>query len=373
MQTFNLTLEDMPHREKKLLNIAKGVHLPKFVGGRNNTQRQIEYDHSIVQMLQPEELARLLCFGRIASINERVAVVQLNPTLREMQINALLTRHGIKDEHELLTKLTHLFTISYCSTCNRISNCLTPTYYDYENSSVPFQRAGVHRTSVVPRVYPPRLFCSNRNSAAFKIAKSSQIESERLCIESQMHSTEEEHAQCQESLVKMAHDGTLASRMRRDSKRVMQQTREVEACGTCPMLSINILGRCVRLKGKWHSLCCYCGNYMEVHCYNRYNGAFCCMHCPTNLTTHTQVTASKPSYNCRLCKRILKHPKTFHSPKDAYGENRDAPPETRMTHWCAPHAKPWMEDALKVLSPSIVMAHLTLGTKPSLSVLESNS
>jgi hypothetical protein len=354
----------------ELLNIANGVHLPKFVGGRNNTQRQIEYDYSIVRLLAPEELARLLCFGRFASINERVPVVQLNPTLREMQIDALLRRHCIKDREELMTKLTHLFTISYCSTCNRISNCLAPTYYDYENSSVPFQRSGVHRTSVVPRVYPPRLFCSNRNSAAFKIARLAQVESERLCIESQMHSTEEEHVNCQESLVKMAHDGTLASRMRRDSKRVMHQTREVEACGSCPMLSINILGRCVRLKGKWHSLCCYCGNYMEIHCYNRYDGALCCMHCPTSVTHDCQKPPSKPTYTCRLCKRTVKHPKSFHSPQDEYGENRHAPIETRVTHWCTTHAKPWMEDALKVLSPCIVMAHLTLGTRPSLSALE---
>lgn len=364
-----------------LLGIAKGIELPKFVGGRNNTQRQIEYDHSIVQLLKPCELAKLLCFGRMASINEKVMVVQLDDALRTMQVNALLRRHRISNEKELVENLTHLCTISYCTTCNRISNCLAPSYYDHESTCVPFQRAGVYRTSVVPRTTPPKLYCSQRKSAAFKEAKRLQVDSERLCVESQIYNNSDEFVECCESLVNMAHDGTLASRMRRDSKRVMQQTREVESCGVCPMLSLNILGRCVRLNGKWHSLCCYCGNHVEVHAHNRYEGAFCCMHCPDSVPSTTVSHLSSPdttrtsssAYQCRLCKKTMRHPRSFSSPHDTFGDNRHTPPHERVTHWCNVHGKPWIGDALAVLPTCIVMAHLSLGTRPSVNSLEQHS
>ena len=355
-----------------------------FVGGRNNTQRQIEYDHLIINTLTPRELGILLCFGLFSYLSESILVANLSSDLKRCQIEALRKRHKITSDEELIDRCAHLHTLVYCLACNRVANCIAPEHVD-QRSSTPFHRIGVFRTGIQPGVHPATFYCSNRNSATYKSAKLYEKTSECLRVEERMQDDDADNPQYLEALHNMAHDGTLASRMRRDSKRVMMQTKHVEACGSNPMTRLQLLGRIVRVNYKWYTICCVCGNMMCVNAHSRFNGVLCCLHCDPKLArdflhTHENTaiidntsssSSSSPGQqqlssdnHCRMCGRSCPKALRLHSPHDTFGSNSQLPPQSRYTTWCSTHQKPWLKDALTSLSSSLILAHLTLNTQP---------
>jgi len=360
----------------KMLGVARPLNVTNFVGGRNNAQRQIDHDYSIVKSLTPQEVAELICFGTIAAIAEKLLVVELGEETRQAHIRAIKNRFELDTEEQVITQMKHLSTINVCTTCERIANCVAPSHIDVESDSTPFQRVGVYRTSVAPTnnsSNPPTFYCSNRCSAAFKHAMASQLKSEEMAIENDMPTEESRFKSCEETIMSMAHDGTLASRMRRDSKRAMRQSRVVKPCGTLPMFSSDILGRAIRINEQWYTLCCYWANFICINSFNRDNGTFCCLHCPNSSAfrsnglgqSHTHKVDVNAPNTCRFCEEHVTRSVSYASPHDTFKWNASRLPSERVTHWCRKHNRPWLQEALSVIDTPVLIAHIAMNTHPT--------
>lgn len=342
-----------------------------FSGGRNNGLRQNQYDENIVKSLDSKTLAKVLAMGTVAAACEKLLVVDMGQETRRRQVAALIMRHRFESEEELFTQRRHLFHISVCTCCMKVANCVAPTYVDFDSEVFDFQKVGVFKTCVYGDGIstPTKLYCGVRPTSS---TSKSMTDTDRSEVERNIMSTDSsKHA---DDLVKMGHDGTIASKMRRDAKRAMRQTERVVVCGQEPMFTMDILGKIVRIESNWYALCEFCGNFMTVHSHNRYAGSLCCLHCPRSCqSTQETDTITRNSFRvddsfpscstCRFCnKRVIGE--RYHSPLDTHLHNAHRIPSERFTTWCRWHSRPWLKTALLHLSTPIILAHLAMGTHP---------
>lgn len=233
------------------------------------------------------------------------------------------------------------------------------------------------------------LFCSKRSSAALRsaiaaetYARNRHVDEDAMMVEPEAgDEVGAEHDQAgmaavaaagpsSDAMAAMAHEGSVASRMRRDCKRALEQRRRAKLCGETPLLCIRLVGRAVRIYGAWYSICSFCATFVRVQPHNRIDAEVACLQCCETLQRErrasTDADASRPA--CRFCKKIesgrLHNYTMYHSPRDVSGPNLDRPPPLRTTSWCPVHNRSWLRSALSVLSTPQILAHIAVHARP---------
>ena len=321
--------------------------------------------------MEPHTAAMLLEFARIAWISERVLIVKLSERTRSLQIAALAARHlqvDVEDfpEQEVMNLPEHITHLCVCIECSRVANCIPRSS---KNECSEFHETGVSAVTVshVPN-QPPRLYCAKRSSAAFRsaIGAESLAKKRRVDMDTLMRGQPTDSIRC--AIISMAHDGSVASRMRRDCKRAFEQRPKAILCGDDEMLTIPLIGFAVRVVGGWYTLCSFCGGCFKYQAHTRIEAEPACLRCAN--TQHKQEADKTATTRrcCRFCRREEqgRHRSfaTYHSPHDIADGNLAKPPARRTTVWCPKHNRPWLQDALRTLTSSQVLAHIANRARP---------
>ena len=347
---------------------------------------------------------RLLVYARMAWLCEQIVVVDLGRRTRYLHLAAISWRYLGADEscvdevtgtvsqlEERVRQLpSHITHLCVCAECRRVANC-TPETRKRIRQDETFLETGVSSVTVARDPTgneAPELYCSKRSSAALRTAiVASAAASHRRVDEDVVRQTgrlqgdraDDSQTSTDGAMAAMAHDGGVASRMRRDCKRAFEQRRKAEACGETPLLLVQLVGRTVRIYGSWYSLCSFCASVLRVLPHNRIDAEIACLHCQETLqsaSTTSQSHRGAPSTGssacegptCRFCDRVapLRGRKytTYHSPNDVAGVNRRRPSALRTTSWCPTHNRMWMRDALMVMTTPQILAHLVMRARP---------
>lgn len=169
-----------------------------------------------------------------------------------------------------------------------------------------------------------------------------------------------------EGLQAIAHDGNVASRMRRDCKRVIEQRAQPRVCGHEELLTVDLLGRTARVFGSWYTLCAFCGSVMQLDARSRVGVDPCCLCCRDMEPSESEAGAR--GHSCRFCG--LPEPARgarfacYHSPLDRGGCNREADAALRSTRWCPKHDRLWLPRSLQALGTNMIFAHIMLAVAP---------
>ena len=352
-----------------------------------------------IERCGPSACARLLVFARIAWLCERVLIVDLGQRTKTLQIAAITRRYlfpeEAKDENTLwpptddelraglpnfekhVEKLpTHITCLCVCTECMRIANCvpLPPSGKDEGD----FCEVGVSSVTVCRRDGTSEIFCARRSSAALRsamnterIVRGRRVDEDDMMLDTALNELTEDVEQCATAMAAMAHDGTVASRMRRDCKRALEQRRCSALCGTTPLLTIPLLGRAVRINDAWYSMCAFCATVVRFTTHNRLESEIACLRCygDKSRTMQDDLKLKKiQTVQCQFCGRCERAAsgrfRSLHSPIDTNGENKERPPTLRYTTWCPKHNKPWLADALQVLTLPQIFAHIATNAIP---------
>ena len=159
--------------------------------------------------------------------------------------------------------------------------------------------------------------------------------------------------------------------MRRDAKNALEQRAVPLACGDVPMVTVELLGRAVRLWGTWWALCSFCGALTAARPHNRFGGEICCLRCDTALLkVDPPKPAERPRPVCRFCGKVeLERTagarfRSMKTPLDTFGHNANLPPPLRHVYYCTAHWRAWAANAHRTLATRFVLAHIASGAKP---------
>jgi hypothetical protein len=228
-----------------------------------------------------------------------------------------------------------------------------------------------------------RIRCARRSSAALRTALSKEADAEAARIEAQpIDATKLAHV--------MHEDGSAghAAKLRRDVKACAEQLDHAQACGDRPLVSVPLVGRVVRLHGKFFSICAFCGSMLQVDSMRRYAGEICCCRCDAAMlgleapkAQAARVVQAEPRrmqrepplrlssivdaerLACRFCAKAppisgTSRFRILRAPHDSGGRNAHLPPPLRIVAFCAAHWKPWVEGGLLTLPLGVVIAHI---------------
>lgn len=262
--------------------------------------------------------AHILHFCRIASISENILIYDLGPTVKKLQVKALLKRvladecyetlEGTDDE--LLAYVPeHSKHLCACVECRRVASAVATDGGTKWNISFTELGTSASMMSVNSRNTGVNLRCAKRSSASLKTA---------VACNDQMMDREVEFMDVnQQAVSAMVCDSSTGSttgtstRVRRDAKTALEQRAELVPCGHEDMLSIPIVGRALRLWGGWYALCSFCGSCTRFYPYNRYHVHICCMRCDFKmLNRRSNVSQSSTECQttsgpiCRYCGRV---------------------------------------------------------------------
>ena len=191
-------------------------------------------------------------------------------------------------------------------------------------------------------------------------------------------------------------DVSHAARLRRDLRTCGEQHKCALACGDRPLIKVSLLGRVVRVNGRFYSLCALCGSILQVSQMKRFGGDLCCCRCdasmvgieraPTSQATRVAVevdnrsTRTKPfvfdqivphdKLHCRFCNKAPPTSSTatrfkiFRTPRDGGGRNASLPPPLRIVALCSSHWRPWVQSALNTMSMQVIFAHISSKATP---------
>lgn len=355
--------------------------------------------------------ARLLEFSRVAWALEHIPVVDLGERTRRLQVFSLTRRYGeaprwaelceaVRDplraeegfgaaEREVRSMPVQLTNLCCCVECTRVCNLMPQLRRTPEGSD--FDEVGVSRVNVL---HAPggleRLYCSQRSSAALRTAIETQARAAERKVDLSICETLRDVElgsdapddaprdagdpgpsafalpAALEGLQAIAHDGNVASRMRRDCKRVVEQRACPKVCGHEELLTVDLLGRAARVFGAWYTLCAYCGSIMQLDARTRVGVDPCCLCCRDMEPVDDQDLQNK--HACRFCG--VPEPARgarfacYHSPLDRGGLNRQADSALRFTRWCTKHDRPWLSRCLQVLGTNMIFAHIMMAVAP---------
>lgn len=355
-------------------------------------------------------LPRLLLYARMAWVCDRIVVVDLGRRARSIHLAAIAWRHlgnRLPTEEELANGATlleqrvnalptHITHLCVCTECSRITNCIPPPPSsastrkcgggsgDGEFCEIGVSAVTVTRDAVTGEA---ELYCSKRSSAALRsaIAAETSARTRRVDEDAMMVDPEPGDAivtivdggeggvagPSSDAMAAMAHEGSVASRMRRDCKRALEQRCRATLCGEMPLLRVRLVGRAVRIYGMWYSICSFCATFVHVQPHNRIDAEIACLHCCETFRRDRRAPTDDDGSDrpaCRFCKKVesgrVRNYVTYHSPKDVSGPNAQRPPPLRTTSWCPAHHRPWLRDALSALSTPQVIAHIAVYARP---------
>ena len=338
---------------------------------------------------------RLLVHARLAAVCEELLIVDLGRRTRSLHLAAIYWRHVgraipsvemLENNAAELSRCVeqlpkHVTHLCVCCNCSRIANCAPGPIR--EGLTTEFCEVGVSSVTAHTdpcRLRPCELYCAKRTSAALRGALVAENAAQERRIENDVAWDPYEDGSCSDddpedtdpfakAVAAMSHDGTIASRMRRDCRRAFEQRARAVGCAETPLLTVSLVGRAVRIQGRWYSLCCYCATCTPVLPHHRVDAEIACLRC---CETHTLVkstnTSASDAPTCRYCNKVQggrgRPFAIYHSPKDVSGANASRPPQLRFTAWCRAHDRPWLREGLRALTSAQVLAHIALRAKP---------
>ena len=370
-----------------LLDAPSAARLLGLAGADADTS----YDAPI-ETLPTRGAAMLLQFARVAWICEQLLVVDLGPRTRTLQLTAMAWRHlnfapdepsALLDdarkrtiEHAVAGLPVHITHLCVCTACTRVANC---TASKASPAGVEFCEMGVSSVTVQRDLdtYQSQLYCAKRSSAALRSSVAFETAARRRCVEfdvlMSIGCTTDGADVVGDAMSAMAHDGTVASRMRRDCKRALEQRRSARQCDDCEMLTVPIIGRAVRVYGVWYALCSFCACCVRLEPQLRIEAEIACLRCCSERRRRRSSDASGSKdapvrAACRFCRKLeglRQSPFTkYHSPHDVSDGNLARPPARRITAWCPKHDRSWIASALKELTTAQILAHITHRAPP---------
>lgn len=326
--------------------------------------------------------AMLLQFARVAHLSDAIMIVELGSHTR-MTHERALRRRLLLSEHEPLP--AHLSVVTYCCECSRACNAFVGVKARVPTpvSILEFGMSAI-TTSYVDAEGDECLRCARRSSAALRSAQLAQTIAEQRELDGDaLENVDDPHC---DAVAQTSHDGSLASRLRRDAKNVHSQQRSALPCGSTPLVQVPILGRAVRLSGTWYTLCSFCGVHMTVASGRRFESEMCCFQCDPTVIAPGLAPKGLPSASsgkrpsdssvpqCRYCGRTeTRKTSTFvrvSSPNDLSDRNRHLPQSLRVTHWCKAHYRQWIPGAMRTMTTNQVLAHISEKARPMTEAME---
>lgn len=341
---------------------------------------------SPLESMAPRTAALLLHFARVSWVSEQLLIVDLGKRTRALQVAAIAYRHlhaaegesASDEQREALvsTLPKHITNLCVCVECSRVTNCTPRIGKGYRAEE--FSETGVSAVTICHELSEvPRLYCSKRSSAALRSAITAESVSRKRRIDEDELMQQDASYSVLQAMMGMAHDGSVASRMRRDCKRALEQRSKATLCGESELLTIPLIGRAVRVVGAWYALCAFCGGCFKAESYSRIEAELACLSCvTTNRSDKHKVVATTAAKRptCRFCRRVeagrLRSFVTHHSPHDVSDGNLAKPPARRTTSWCPKHNRAWLPDALRTLTSAQVLAHIAHRVRPCASIAD---
>ncbi len=333
--------------------------------------------------------AQIMHFCRTALISEDLLIYDLGPNIKSLHVKALLKRvladecfetlEGTDDE--LLAYVPeHAKQLCACVQCKRVANAVADDGGTKWNSS--FNELGTSGSmmGIDSSNGDTHLRCAKRSSASLKTAVAFEERMMDNAVESMDVNQDALRAMLCNSNVG-ATTGTSA-RVRRDSKSALEQRVSSIACGHEHMLTVPIVGRALRLWGKWYTLCSFCGSFTRLYPHNRYHAHICCMRCDFKMlnrrATLSRVSTERETSSapvCRYCNRVDPQRsgarwRMVKAPLDKSGQNMALPPPLRCVYFCPKHFRSWIPVCIKTMETRIILSHIVYGAKPCFEIRE---
>jgi len=341
--------------------------------------------------LSPAAGSAMLLFGKVVHIKNRFLSYDLGENIKRRQLAALVRRFEIDPllENPIDQLPSHATHLHVCLECRRIPNACV----DDKSKMVSHNEIGLAQTML--RVgnadCPSEIRCARRSSAALRTA----ILKDSEAIKHRIECIPVDYESIQKSM-RSNGDVSHAARLRRDLRTCGEQHANALACGDRQLVRVSLLGRVVRLNGRFYSLCSFCGSILQVNQMKRFKGDLCCCRCDSSMVgddktpmaqatrvavevddsskrakpfVFSQIVASK-----RMCCRFCNKPpptsstatifKILRTPNDGGGHNASLPPPLRIIALCTSHWRPWIESALNTMSMQSIFAHISSKCTP---------
>ena len=218
------------------------------------------------------------------------------------------------------------------------------------------------------------LRCAKRSSAAVRTSLVLEEQANRQMAE--MGEVGEEGTPRIDPATQPTEWTTAIGKLRRDAKNCMDQGEKALSCGDLPLVSINIVGRSVRVFGSFYAICAFCAAIVKMKPDSFYAGQPCCGRCDASMLLgndgseeEAQKLAEESTPSCRYCGKheILNSSskwKCIPAPADCDGKNADVPPPLRTVHYCPSHFRSWLVSAHRSISTNVIFAHISNKAKP---------
>ena len=341
-------------------------------------------EDSITRLLSIEasDAASLIHFARISSMKESMVAYGLGKSARCAQVRALKRRFEVSSEEDLPNHATNVY---WCMECSSVSNARV----ELTSKHVGHNEVGVAQTMLYVGGIGEEssIRCAKRSSAALRTAL--QKESNALCSRVEFIDVSES-SMCRALVDSM--EPSHSARLRRDIKACAAQCSHTIACGDTPMIKVNLLGRVVRVCGKWYALCSFCASIFVVAQHKRYMGGLCCGRCDAKMLECSVTSSGIKSSNganangklpagcafsahipasrlpCRYCAKPPTENARFkvvRAPLDDGGRNEHIPPPLRIAAYCQTHYRNWMECASLEMNTRVIFAHISTKAVPT--------
>mgnify|MGYP004164126477 CR=1 FL=1 len=363
----------------------------------------VEATIAVVARLPADVGCKLFTYCKIASLKNRMLAFDLGPATLEKQIRALKLRYNVPDDEDVVRNVPDAaYCLHYCMQCGKTANacvdCLakvpkvsksTKLYKEAAKRPAKqhqFDEIGI--AQVMTRVggvdETPHVRCAKRSSAALRTAVQKEADARRARVE-EMEATPD-------TIRHGLRDGTDSShmqRIRRDTQTCLLQLGVATACGDTPCVKFDLLGKAVRINGKFHSICTVCGSMMRVSPHNRLGCEICCWRCdPLMLSDANEEHAEdgpedvtkkvgpfmledSGAQSCRFCNKPPPSAnskfKLVRAKSDRSPRNRNIPPPLRFVQYCPVHFRPWLVAAHEhCLDSRVITAHILEKAQPVL-------
>jgi hypothetical protein len=241
----------------------------------------IEATINVAANLPADVGCKLFTWSKIAALKNKMLAFDLGEKTREMQLRALKFRYNIEGA-DVAAELPETATsLHFCMQCGKTANaCVeqiakTPKVTKSAKAAKaaakllqkqpPFNELGI--AQVMTRVggvdEVPHIRCAKRSSAALRtavhkeeVARTARIEETNATPESIAHGLRD------------GVDSSHVQRIRRDAQTCLSQLGVATACGDNEMIKYDLLGRAVRINGKFHSICTTCASICTRQCQN---------------------------------------------------------------------------------------------------------
>lgn len=268
----------------------------------------------------PENVARILCYARVAwilgglfvvNLGEEVARRQSSMLARRLRRTSIAATNDDQDIDDVLsttydTLPVHSTCLCVCTECQRVANAHV-SYSAGDKPGHAFNELGVSQSMIC--WHDGRLHCSKRSSAALRGSISFQEFMRRRRIEDEYMKESSIDALVAPRQVTGVESG-IAARVRRDAKNALEQRSRASSCSECAMLTVPLMGRIIRIYGSWYAHCELCAAVTRVTPMHRFGAEICCLRCDHSILYREEEdggglfdekTAENEKRVCRYC------------------------------------------------------------------------